>query len=67
MQEVFQLLDRFRCKRRSDVIGRWDPAFKTSKPLALNFLITLRTVWSSQPKVRAIRLAVSLRALASTI
>jgi hypothetical protein len=46
---------------------RCDPAFKTSKPIALNFLITLRTVWSLQPNVRAIRRAVSLRALASTI
>jgi hypothetical protein len=47
--------------------GLRDPAFKTSNPVAFNFLITLRTVWSSQPEVRAIRLALSLQALDSTI
>ncbi len=43
------------------------PCFQNIQPIALNFLITLRTVWSSQLNVRAIRRAVSLRALASTI
>ena len=43
------------------------PCFQNIQPIALNFLITLRTVWSSQLNVRAIRRAVSLRALANTI
>jgi hypothetical protein len=47
--------------------GRQDSFLSTSRPASLKPLMTLRTVWSSQPNCRAIALACSRRSLAKRI
>lgn len=47
--------------------GREEPACSTAKPLVLKPLMTLRTVWSSQPSCLAMAVARSWRADASKI
>ena len=49
------------------VWGRREPGFRASTPRSSKARITLRTVWSSQPRNSAIAGAVSPRALANTI
>jgi hypothetical protein len=63
------------CNRRHpssvNVVRRWwgreEPSCSTSNPVALKSLMTLRTVWSSQPSWKAIAGARSPRELASKI